>query len=58
MMMGRCHRKEKGLSSVIGLRFLRRWKGMEPGERMILRRGENPFCEADEEETRVDIDVG
>lgn len=46
------------MSSVIGLRFLRRWKGMEPGGRMSLRRKENPPCEADEEETRMDTDVG
>lgn len=42
---------------MIGLRFLRRWKGTVPGERMSLRRKENPPCEADEEETRVDTDV-
>lgn len=56
--MGRSHSKEKGLSSVIGLRFLRRWKGMEPGRRMSLRRKENLPCEADEGETRVDTAVG
>lgn len=49
--------KEKGLSSLIGLRFLRRWKGMVPGGRMSLGGKENP-CEAGEEETRVDPDVG
>ena len=54
---GRSHWKEKGLSPVIGPRFLRRWQGMEPGGRMSLRRKENPLCEADEEETRVDTDA-
>lgn len=49
--------EEKGLRAVIGLRFLRRWKGMEPGGRKRLRRKENLVCEADEKETRVDTDT-
>lgn len=55
--MGRSHWKEKGLSSVIGLTFLRRWKGMEAGGKMGLWRKENPLCEEDEEGTRVDTDA-
>lgn len=56
-MIGRGHQKEKELRSVIGLRFLRRWKGIEPGGGMSFRRKENPACETDEKETRADLDV-
>lgn len=48
--------KEKGLSSLIGLRFIRRWKWMVPGRRPSPGREENPPCEADEEEARADTD--
>lgn len=51
-MMGRNHHKEKGLRSVTGLGFLRRWKRMEPGcERS--QSNKHPACETDGKETRV-----